>query len=339
MIGGHDPMAMPAPPEIMLFLLGLTFVLHVSLLGLLFSSLWARAGAEWGMGGVYDALRVHRAGVVGFSMTITLGVPPLLFVQILYGKYFYSSSISIGFPWLAVVGYLLVGFYALYWAQWSWTRYNGPSWSGKLFWLICVLCIVAIGFTYSWNHLKSMSETPWSHNISHLSALHRLLGYFGGALVASGAWGAWFGSHWRTDKRVPRGAAWAALAGGSGLLAWSLTSDFAIGGEFNLDRPLLYAGAGAAMIAGILGTATNMTSISRWLTTAAALLGILGLFLQREAYRLETMRSYFDPFAEATRTQWAPIAMFAVALLTGVAVLIWLLMLVRRVPKSSHSGS
>ena len=39
MIGGHDPMAMPAPPEIMIFLLGLTFVLHFGLLGLLFSSL------------------------------------------------------------------------------------------------------------------------------------------------------------------------------------------------------------------------------------------------------------------------------------------------------------
>lgn len=339
MIGGYDPMAMPAPPEIMIFLLGLTFVLHISLLGLLFSSLWARAGAEWGARGVYDSLRVHRAGVVGFSMTITLGVPPLLFVQILYGKYFYSSSISIGFPWLAVIGYLLVGFYALYWTQWSWMRNKGPSWTGKLFWLICVLSVFAIGFTYSWNHLKSMSETPWNHEISHTAAMHRLLGYFGAALIASGAWGAWFGSHWRSDRRVPRGAGWATLAGGVGLLVWTLTSGHAMSGTFNYGRELLFVGAAIAIISGLIALGTHRTHISRWLMTAAAPIATLGLLMQREAFRLETMRPYYDPFAQPTRTQWSTVAMFVAALLAGVVVLIWLLIQIRRVPIQSQAPS
>lgn len=335
MIGGHDPMAMPAPPEIMIFLLGLTFVLHISLLGLLFSSLWARAGAEWGKRGLYDSLRVHRAGVVGFSMTITLGVPPLLFVQILYGKYFYSSSISIGFPWLAVVGYLLLGFYALYWTQWSWMRNDGPSLSGKVFWLMCAMCVTAIGFTYSWNHLKSMSETPWSHQISHVAALHRLAGYFGTALIASGAWGAWLGSHWRTDRRVPSGAAWASLAGGVGLLAWALTSEYAATTLLGLDRVLIFCGATLAIISGVAGRAMGVNALSRWLVTAAALIGSIGLLIQRESFRLESMRPYYDPFAQTIRTQWAPVAMFVAALLVGIGVLVWLLMQIRRPSKTA----
>lgn len=339
MIGGHDPMAMPAPPEIMMFLLGLTFVAHISLLGLLFASLWARAGAEWGKNRVYDSLRVHRAGIVGFSMTITMGVPPLLFVQILYEKYFYSSSISIGFPWLAVVGYLLIGFYAMYWTQWSWMRNNGPSLSGKIFWLITVLSVIAIGFTYSWNHLKSISEAPWNNTVSHMAAMHRLLGYFGAALIASGAWGAWFGSNWRTDRTLPRGAGWAAIAGGASLMGWALTSQFAISGAFNFDRPFIYIGAVIAILTGVLTIVTNKTPIARWLMTMAAPIGILGLLMQRESYRLETMRSYYDPFALPTRTQWSTVAMFVFALLIGVGVLIWLLIQIRRVTKTAKASS
>jgi hypothetical protein len=337
MIGGHDPMAMPAPPEIMIFLLGLTFVLHLGLLGLLFSSLWARAAAEWGTGGLYDSLRIHRAGVVGFSLTITLGVPPLLFVQILYGKYFYSSSISIGFPWLAVVGYLLIGFYALYLAQWSWMRNRGPSPSGKLFWLLSVLSIITIGFTYSLNHLKSMSETPWAHDVSHMAAMHRLLGYFGAALIGSGTWAAWFGRKWRTDGRVPRGTGWAAIVGGLGLLAWSLTSAYASPGTLSLDRLFLLLGAGLGIIAGILLVGTDRGTLAKWTATAAAPVGMLGLLMQRESWRLEAMSPYYDPFSERIRTQWGAVAMFGLALVVGLCVLLWLLIQIRRISKTPRA--
>lgn len=331
MIGGYDPMAMPAPPEIMIFLLGLTFVLHFGLLGLLFSALWARAAAEWGKKDVYDSLRIHRAGVVGFSMTITLGVPPLLFVQILYGKYFYTSSISIGFPWLAVVGYLLIGFYAMYWAVWSWMRNKGPSLSGKINWLIAVLCIIAIGYTFSWNHLKSMSESPWSQTVAFGAAMHRLLGYFGAALMAAMAWLLWLGRKWRTDNAVPVSAGWAGIVGGAGLLIWSFTSTDFQAGIYNLDRAL---SAVLGIIAGFVWLGTRNLSLARWLGTVAATLGVLGLLIQRESDRLETMAPYFSPFAEQVRTQWSTLVMFALALVLGLLVLLWLLIQVRRASKS-----
>ena len=109
-----DPMALPAPPVLFVGLLGLTFVVHMLFLGLLVAALWQRVGAEWGKKNTGEIEPLHRAGVMAFSTTITAGVAPLLFVQVLYGKYFYSSSIAIGFPWLAIVGYLLIGFYSLY---------------------------------------------------------------------------------------------------------------------------------------------------------------------------------------------------------------------------------
>ncbi len=332
MIGGHDPMAMPAPPEVMLSLLGLTFVLHITMLGLLFSSLWARVGAEWGKFVLYDSLRVHRAGVVGFSMTITMGVPPLLFVQILYGKYFYASSISIGFPWLAVVGYLLVGFYALYWAQWSWMRRDQPSMAGKLSVVVSILCVAAIGFTYSWNHLQSLSPTPWDYSVSHADAAHRLLGYFGAAIMSSGAWAAWFGPHWRTDGKVPHGAWIASTVGGISILGWALTSDYAISGFGDVGYGLLLSGGALGIASGLIAMAFGKTPLARLIATTAAPIATIGIFLQRESFRLATMRPFYDPFSITQRTQWSTIVMFGIALLLGLVALVWLLRQIRRMP-------
>ena len=46
--------------------------------------------------------------------SLTTGVAPLLFVQVLYGHFFYTANILLGWRWLAILGVLIVGFYAVY---------------------------------------------------------------------------------------------------------------------------------------------------------------------------------------------------------------------------------
>lgn len=48
------------------------------------------------------------------ALTVNFGVPPLLFVQVLYGHFFYSSSIMVGIPWLLIIPFLIVAYYAAY---------------------------------------------------------------------------------------------------------------------------------------------------------------------------------------------------------------------------------
>ena len=48
---------------------------------------------------------------------ITAGVAPLLFVQLLYQRRFYTANLLLGPRWLAIVPALVVGFYALYAAK------------------------------------------------------------------------------------------------------------------------------------------------------------------------------------------------------------------------------
>jgi len=51
---------------------------------------------------------------VSTAFAITTGVAPLLFIQVLYGQLFYSSSVLMAWLWLAVVPLLLVGYYGYY---------------------------------------------------------------------------------------------------------------------------------------------------------------------------------------------------------------------------------
>lgn len=329
-----DPMALPAPPELLLFLFGLTFVLHLAFLGLLVAGLWARAGAEWGERGAYEIEPLHRAGVLGFSTTITAGVAPLLFVQVLYGKYFYSSSISIGYPWLSVIGYLLVGFYALYIWRWRWDKAVGPSIWGKFFVVLSMAAVAAIAFTYSWNHLVSLSPRPWAHPISHLEVMRRLIGYGGAVAAASGAWALWAGHSWRPDRTPPRGGALALLLGAVLLGTWGTTSNFAAGQWGLSSWSMILFGAFLALLAGVVALWRRFTP-ARWAALLAAALGLVGLTLQRESYRLMILTGDYNAADQLIRTQWGPFAMFAVTFLLGIATLLWLFVQVRRAQRAT----
>ena len=48
------------------------------------------------------------------ALTVNFGVPPLLFVQVLYGHLFYSSSVMLAVPWILVIPILILAYYAAY---------------------------------------------------------------------------------------------------------------------------------------------------------------------------------------------------------------------------------
>ena len=52
-----------------------------------------------------------------FALAVNLGVAPLLFLQVLYGHLFYTSTILSAVWWLAAIGLLVGGYYFLYWHQ------------------------------------------------------------------------------------------------------------------------------------------------------------------------------------------------------------------------------
>jgi len=83
---------------------------------------------------------------------ITAGVAPLLFLQLLHQKRFYTANLLLGPRWMAVVPALIVGFYALYLAKKLARR-----------WPLAVALVCFLFVAYSWSELHElmMADSQW----------------------------------------------------------------------------------------------------------------------------------------------------------------------------------
>lgn len=112
-----DPAGAPAHPILFLVLGVVTFALHIAAVALLMGTLVLAIGGALKPKSRYAARLVMPAAftakfVVG--MVIVLGVAPLLFVQVVYDPFWYTSSmLSAGWT-LAFLVFVLLGYLALY---------------------------------------------------------------------------------------------------------------------------------------------------------------------------------------------------------------------------------
>jgi hypothetical protein len=94
------------------------------------------------------------------SAAITAGVAPLLFIQILYKKQFYSANLLLFHRWMIIVPVLIVGFYLLYLLK---SRVIGQwrSWVRMVVGLGAFLCFAFTAYSWTENHLLSTQEDIW----------------------------------------------------------------------------------------------------------------------------------------------------------------------------------
>ncbi len=197
-----DPIPLPAPVWIFKILHILTLALHfiavkILLGGLIVAVLLSFYGKK-------NALRKGAATAlarrlpVAMTYVINLGVPPLLFAQVLYGPALYTSSVLIGFYWIAIVFLLMACYWMLY--KFSDGMVAGNNVWGMGFWAwILALCISQI---LSTNMTLMLKPEVWSqmYSVCPLGAflppydptlLPRWLFMVTGALTVSGLWMVW----------------------------------------------------------------------------------------------------------------------------------------------------
>jgi len=100
-------------------------------------------------------LKFVRLFPVAMAATVTLGVAPLLFLQMTYPKPVYAAAIVSGWFWLGVIGAVIVAYYALYWASLRGERTGKVSLSALL---LALAGVVYVSFVYS--SVFSMAERP-----------------------------------------------------------------------------------------------------------------------------------------------------------------------------------
>lgn len=151
-----DPIPLPAPVWLFKVLHDLTFALHLAsvdllLGGLILAILFALAGQRQAAGTI-----THRLPTV-MAFVINLGIPPLLFAQVLYGRALYTSSVLIGAFWISVIVLLTWGYFGLYRA--AKLADSRQSWIATG--LAALLLILTISFIYSNNMTLMLRPEAW----------------------------------------------------------------------------------------------------------------------------------------------------------------------------------
>lgn len=85
---------------------------------------------------------------------ITAGVAPLLFLQLLYQRHFYSANLILGPRWGAVVPALIAGFYALYVAKSS-IKWRRPAL------MVGTACFLFVAWSWTEMHQLMQAEPVW----------------------------------------------------------------------------------------------------------------------------------------------------------------------------------
>lgn len=359
-----DPIPLPAPiwlfKALHITTLSLHFVAVEMLLGgLLIAILLGLLGRS--RESKTAALALARRLTVVMTYVINLGVPPLLFAQVLYGRALYTSSVLIGVHWISVILLLTVCYWLLY--QFAARLEAGRSawWVGLAAWLLAG----EIAHIYSSNMTLMLRPEVWQgmYSASSLGArlpqgdptlLPRWLFMMCGGLVLGGLWMIYLAAR---STFVPAEKRYLAAWGGRIAAVMGIVQVFAAFAVYNaqprvvqlgLQSHALYRFAGLAWIAVIglivvLGAAAAVAKpASAWTAWSAALAGFLAMAsmtIYRDGIRDLTLLSKgFDVWNRVVVTNWSVVILFLVLFVAGLGVVGWLVSVVARSQKVMESA-
>jgi hypothetical protein len=347
LVPSADPTALPAPVWLLQALLLLTFTLHLVPMNFLLG------------GGLYALVlklrrepsedqRQLRELIVKLLPTvmaaaITLGVAPLLFLQLIYGQFFYSSSILMGGFWLLLIPVLIFIYYSFY--------KESMGGAPRLIFALAALAVLDVAFLLSYNNQLMLDPSGWwAHYVDGGNRLafsgdlfaptfwSRLLHMITGALAVTGLWlfvAGLFQSrreakHARWLKR--QGAHW--FLGGVGVSTvtgfWYLFAlPEPLRGEFLNGSPSgglpWMLGIVLALLGGLMLRAASGrqgAGAPGKLGLTLALLSLLLMIWQRFLVREKSLAlSEFSAAESAVDPQWGVLGLFALIFVLGIATL------------------
>jgi hypothetical protein len=247
---------------------------------------------------------------------ITAGVGPLLFVQLLYQRRFYTANLLMGPRWGAVVPALIVGFYALYLAKASEPR-------RRLALGVATACFAFVA--WSWTELQQVmrDDAGWRAMYAAGERFHRgaailpRLATWSGAMVALFATvSAWPAT--AAERRRLAGLALTGLITGAAAPAVALASGDGGGAAHGWTALLLAAAVTAALA--WAWTARRPDGPGLTVATVATAAALIAGTVVREAPRLALIER-----AGATAVDAGGLPVFVVSFALGAAAIAWVI--------------
>ena len=148
--------AIPAPWPVFEVLGVLLFMLHILFINVVLGgsllAFFSKAPRENGA-----ASAIYKKIPSTLAIGVTLGVAPLLFLQVLYGHLIYSSSVLMALYWLLVIPLLIIAYYGTYIHARS-----AVNWLGRTAIGLAALIFLYITFIYSNNMTLMLQPEKWS---------------------------------------------------------------------------------------------------------------------------------------------------------------------------------
>lgn len=356
-----DPAPLPGPPWLFHLLWVITFTVHLLLVNSVLGGSVLSALSRWsrrrGDGPASVAARNElpafflRVNGWAISLAVTFAIAPLLFLQVLYGRFFYTATILIPWAWLGMLGLLTVAYYLNYLGKARLARGLDPA-PSVLIQAILFLTIAAIQVAANLLHLQparwsAAANNPWTI-LSDPTFVPRYLHFVLAAVSLAGGAFAWWNARkaatrpapgapeaasWSRETRFSLQAALAATALQVPVGFWLL---FALPREvllsFMRGGPGVMAPFGLGILAGIgalVVLALCLSPLARprlvrhaaELMVATAVLMIISRHQLREAY-LSVARA---GETAAVAPQWGIFALFALCFVASVAATVWAL--------------
>lgn len=364
LIPAATPLPLPAPVMLFRALELVTFTVHLAAVhvllgGLLLALLGAalpdpRSPLAWGG----RELLVRLPTLVTF--VINLGVPPLLCLQLLDGRAFYTASLVQGYAWLAVVPLLGTGYLLLYLAVELVRRGRNPL----LPTLAATAALGGVGLLFSATLNCMVHPASWraSHRASPFGSLAfvvsmptrmRFLGMAGMAMLGAGVAAWWLAERRGLPSEARKGLHFAGALGGvvggtagaAGVLLAQSAYPRAARAALTQGWPKVAALAvpaalTLALLASLAGTFPpedeDPEAYRRWGrrgATAGYLGALVGLVGARQAMRDAALRAHgLDAYAREVVPNWGAAAAFGLCLLVALAAVGWMARVSLRAP-------
>jgi len=322
-------------------LLVFTFIIHLVLMNFI---LGGSLLTLWDM--IRGKQETHAAKSIPtlIALTINFGVPPLLFVQVLYGHLFYTSSVIMAIPWILVIPILILAYYGAYIFTRKMEKAPGFARIGLI---ISSVFMLYIAFIFVNNNTLYLTPDRWSVYFDRPGGMNLNMGeptlwprylHFLVAALAIGALGRAIYYHFsKFDDEVKAEQIRKNLK----IFGWMTLVQVAVGTWFWLSMPkdiwMLYMGKSIyATVLMVIGWLCALGILHAGFTgrimqaIILALVTVTTMVLVRDVARRAYLDSYFHPSKLENVKELSPFIAFLLVFVVGLFLLYYMIRLMSK---------
>ncbi len=333
-------------------LLLVTFVIHLLFMNVVVGSgiiALVRALRNGNVPGAPDKTVTGKIPTA-LALAVNFGVAPLLFLQVLYGQFLYTSSILMGWCWLSVILLVILAYYGFYLHQ---IKYDALGRGRTVVLGAAVLLLVVVAFIFTNNMTLMVSPGRWLAyfdnpggtllNLTEPTLIPRYL-HFITASVAVG--GLFMAVVWSRRRNRDVHGAGARIHAGMRWFAWATLVQIFVGLLFLLLQPwpivrLFVGGSSMHTVALVVGIALALMALALgfkdrvWPCVVLTVVVIATMAVVRDLVREAYLNPYFKPSELTLTPLYSPLIAFLIVMGIGLLALAYMLKLSARAGQQS----